>query len=111
MRPRLSGGPALAVILVATAIVVSMIFRAGNVVLAAEGMVILGCLLAAAAPPGLTRKDAVRWGGLQVPSLAAGAAVGGVALAALAARPADAAWIVLAGLAAAVAAYFVAMPR
>jgi hypothetical protein len=83
--------------------------RAGSAALAAEGMFILGYLLAADAPASLSGRAAARWAGMQVPLLAAGLAAAGVVLAAVAVRPAASAWIVLAGLAAAVAAYLAAL--
>ena len=71
MRPRAFGGPVVAVLLTLAAIVASMVFRAGNVILAAEGIAILGCLLGATAPPGLRGKNRDRWIRSQLPPLAA----------------------------------------
>jgi hypothetical protein len=98
-------GPVLAV---AGAILVCAFSRAGTAVLAAEGLFILGYLLAADAPAGLTRPG--RWiRGQMVPG-AAGLIASGAVLAALALHQASSAWLTAAGLAAAVGAYLVALP-
>jgi len=92
-------GPALAV---AAAVVSCAAAGAPVAVLAVEGLVILGYLLVTSAPPGGA------WA--QLPLLAAGALAGATVLAAFAVRPSGSAWLALAGLAAAVAAYLVALP-
>lgn len=82
-----------------------------NVVLAVGGVVILGVILAASAPRGLTGGGLARWASHQVPLLAAGAAAAGVVLAVLGLWSPAGVWIALAGVAAALAAYLVALPR
>lgn len=98
-------GPGLAV---AAAIVSCAFSAAGVAVLAAEGLFILGYLLAVDAPAGLVVPG--RWLRRQVPLLVAGLITAGAALAAYAVRPPASAWLALAGLAAAVAAYLAALP-
>jgi hypothetical protein len=111
-------GPALAA---AAAIVVSALSRAGTVVLAAEGLFILCYLLAADAPRGLSQSasgagpGASAWWGQwlrsQVRLGVAGLIGSGAVVAALALHQASAAWLTVAGLVAAVAAYLIALPR
>ncbi len=98
-------GPALAM---AAAIVSCAFSDAGVAVLTAEGLFILGYLLAADAPAGLTRPG--RWLRRQAVLFAAGLIASGAVLAAYAVHQADSAWITFAGLAAAVAAYLIALP-
>lgn len=98
-------GPSLAV---AAAIVSCAFSAAGVAALAAEGLLILGYLLAADAPAGLVAPG--RWLRRQVPLLVAGLITAGTALAAFAIRPPASAWLVLTGLAAAVTAYLGALP-
>jgi hypothetical protein len=94
-------GPVLAV---AAAVVSCAAADAPVAVLAVEGLVILGYLLLIDAPPQLGP-----WARGQVPLVVAGALAGAVVLAAFAVRPSGSAWLALAGLAAAVAAYLVAL--
>jgi hypothetical protein len=111
-------GPALAA---AAAIVVSALSRAGTGVLAAEGLFILCYLIAADAPRGLNQSASgagpgasaswERWLGSQVRLGVAGLIGSGAVLAALALHQASAAWLTVAGLVAAVAAYLIALPR
>lgn len=87
-----------------------------NVVLAVGGVVILGVILAASAPRGLTGGGLTggglaRWASHQVPLFAAGAAAAGVVLAVLGLWSPAGIWIALAGVAAALVAYLVATPR
>ncbi len=98
-------GPGLAV---AAAIVSCAFPGAGVAVLAAEGLLILCYLLAAGAPPGMTGPG--RWLRRQTALLVAGLIASGADLAAFAIRPSASAWLALAGLAAAVAAYLIALP-
>jgi hypothetical protein len=98
-------GPGLAV---AAAIVSCAFSDAGVAVLVAEGLFILGYLLVADAPQGLTVP--VRWLRRQAVLLVAGLIATGAVLAAYAVRPADSVWLVFAGLAAVVAAYLIALP-
>jgi hypothetical protein len=93
---------------VAATVVPCAFSHAGIAVLAPEGVFILGYLLAAGAPPGLT--DPGRWLRRQAVLLVAGLIATGAVLAAYAVRPADSVWLALAGLAATVAAYLIALP-
>jgi hypothetical protein len=99
-------GPALAV---AAAIAAAAFSRAGTPVLAAEGLFILAYLITADAPPGLSRP--ADWLRHQVRLGVAGLIASGAVLAALALHRPSAAWLALAGLSAAVAAYLIALPR
>jgi hypothetical protein len=97
-----------AAVAAAAAIVSCAFSRAGTGVLAAEGLLILGYLLAAHAPEGLSRPGG--WLRLQVFPAAAGLIASGAVLAALALHQASSAWLTAAGLAAVVGAYLVALP-
>jgi hypothetical protein len=99
-------GAALAV---AAAIAAAAFSRAGTAVLAAEGVFILAYLITAEAPPGLSRP--ATWLRHQVRLGVAGLIASGAVLAALARHQPNAAWLSLAGLTAAVAAYLIALPR
>lgn len=99
-------GPPIAV---ATAIAAAAFSRAGAPVLAAEGVFILAYLITAEAPPGLGRP--AKWLRHQVRLGVAGLIASGAVLAALALHQPNAAWLSLAGLTAAVAAYLIALPR
>jgi hypothetical protein len=94
-------GPALAV---AAAVVSCAAANVPVAVLAVEGLVILGYLLLIGAPPELGP-----WARGQVPLAAAGVLAGAAVLAAFAVRPSGSAWLALTGLAAAVAAYLLAL--
>jgi hypothetical protein len=98
-------GPGLAV---AAAILACAFSRAGSAVLTAEGLFILGYLLTADAPVGLTRLGP--WLRRQLRLGVAGLIAGGAVLAALTLRPAPSAWLTAAGLAAAAGAYLIALP-
>jgi hypothetical protein len=98
-------GPVLAVV---AAVICCALSTAGAAVLAAEGLFILAYLLAADAPPGLTRP--APWLRRQAVLLAAGLIAAGAVLAMDAVHLATSAWITVVGLAAAVAAYLVALP-
>ena len=99
-------GSALAVL----AAVVSCAFStAGAAVLAAEGLFILAYLLAADAPPALTQP--ARWLRGQAVLLVAGLIASGAVLAAYAVHPSASAWITAAGVATAVTAYLIALPK
>ena len=101
--PRWRRGPVLAV---AAGVVSCAVSTAGAAVLTAEGLFILCYLLAADAPPGRPAQW-LRQAVLPVAGLIAAGAV----LAMDAVHLAASAWITVAGLAAAVAAYLVALPR
>ena len=81
---------------------------AGAAVLAAEGLFILAYLIAADAPPSLARPAS--WLLRQTPLLLAGLIAAGAVLAMDAVHLTASAWITVAGLAAACAAYLVALP-
>ena len=95
--------PAIAV----TAAIASAAFsRAGAAALAAEGLFILGYLLAVDAP----RVRPGRWLRSRLRLCVAAVITTGAVLAALALHPSSSAWLAVAGLAAAVAAYLAALP-
>jgi hypothetical protein len=96
-------GPAIAV---TAAIAAAAFSRAGTAALAAEGLFILGYLLAADAP--LVRPG--QWLKSQLRLCVAGAIASGAVLAALALHPASSPWLAVVGLAAAVAAYLIVLP-
>jgi hypothetical protein len=98
-------GPVLAV---AAAVAACAFSRAGTAVLAAEGLFILGYLLAADAPAGLTRPGS--WLRQQAFGGVAGLIASGAVLAALALHQVSSVWLTAAGLAAAAGAYLVALP-
>jgi hypothetical protein len=105
---RWRGGAALAV---ATAVIACAASAAGLAVLAAQGLFILGYLLLVDLPP-----SPGRWLRGQLPLLAAGLVATGAVLArfavlaTFAVRQPSTAWLAGAGLAAAVAAYLIALP-
>jgi hypothetical protein len=98
-------GPALAV---TAAIISCAASTAGIAVLAVEGVLVLGYLLAAGMPAGLPRPG--RWLRGQLPLLVAGLIAAGAVLAAFAVHQPESAWLTVAALAAAVAAYLIARP-
>ena len=101
-------GPAAAA---AAGIAACAFTRAGAGVLAAEGLFILGYLLAADAPAGLLGPASWgRWLRQQLRLAVAGLIAAGAVLGALSLHQADSAWLTGAGLAAAVAAYLIALP-
>jgi hypothetical protein len=102
---RWTRGPVVAV---AAAVVACAFSRAGTAVLAAEGLFILGYLLAADAPAGLTRPGS--WLRQQAFGGVAGLIASGAVLAALALHQVSSVWLTAAGLAAAAGAYLVALP-
>jgi len=93
---------------VAAAILTCAFSRAGTAVLTAEGLFILCYLLAAHAPAGLARPG--RWVRHQVFLGVAGLIASGAVLAALAMHQVSSAWLTAVGLAAAAAAYLIALP-
>jgi len=100
-----------ATVATAAAIGECAVSRLGGAGVAAEGLLILAYLVLADAPAGLPGSDAVRWVRRQAPLGLAGLVAAGVLLGALALRPAPSVLVVLIGLAAAVVAYFAALPR
>ena len=96
------------VIAVAAAIAACAFSRAGTAMLTAEGLFILGYLLAADAPAGLTRPGS--WLRQQAFGVVAGLIASGAVLAALALHQVSSAALTVAGLAAAAGAYLVALP-
>jgi hypothetical protein len=101
-------GRAWPAIAVAAAVASCAGSRAGTAALAAEGLFILAYLLAADAPAGLTRPG--RWLRLQAFPVIGGLIGTGAVLAALTLHRTDSVWLTVAGLAAAVAAYLIALP-
>jgi hypothetical protein len=102
-------GPALAV---TVAVITCAASTAGVAVMAAEGLLVLGYLLLADLPAGLPGLSGPgRWLRRQLPLLAAGLVAAGAVLAAFAVHQASTAGLTVAGLAAAVAAYLIALPR
>jgi hypothetical protein len=101
-------GPVLAV----TAAILACAFsRSGTAVLAAEGLFILCYLLAAAAPARLSpRARPGLWLRQQVLGVVAGLIASGAVLTALALHQVNSAWLTVLGLAAAAAAYLIALP-
>jgi hypothetical protein len=100
----------------AVAIVECAVSRLGATPLTGEGLLLLGYLLLLDGPAGDARTGrpagaARRWLRSRTPAVLAGVAASGLVLAALAAAPSASPWIVLGGLAAAVAAYLIAAPR
>ncbi len=101
-------GPVLAV---AAAVAGCAFSRAGTAVLAAEGLFILGYLLAADAPAGLNPEArSGSWVRQQAPGVVAGLIASGAVVAALAVHQVSSAALTGAGLAAAAGAYVVALP-
>ena len=98
-------GPVLAV---AAAIAECAFCRAGTLVLAAEGLLVLAYLLVAHAPAGRSRPGA--WLRRQVFPAVAGVIASGAVLAALALHQVSSAWLTGVGLAAAAGAYLLALP-
>lgn len=84
--------------------------RLGAVALAGEGLLLLCYLLLLDTPARLPGAAARRWLRLLVPGVLAALAATGALLAVLTATPGASAWITLAGLVAAVAAYLVVLP-
>ncbi len=105
-----SGAPAATL---ATVIVVIQcaVWHPGTVGLAVEGLLILGYLILLDGPARAGAAVAVGWLRGQALAGIAGLAGTGAVLAALAVPSAASPWLVLAGLAAAVAAYLIALPR
>jgi hypothetical protein len=92
-----------------TAAIVSCAFSgAGVITLAAEGLFILGDLLAADAPAAMARPG--EWLRHPIPLFVAGLIATGSVPATYAVRPPAEAWLAVAGLAAAVAACLIALP-
>ena len=95
------------VIAVAAAVLSCAWSRAGTAALAAEGVFILAYLLAADAPAGLIRPG--RWLRRQAFLVIGGLIGTGAVLAALTLHRTSSAWLTVAGLAAVVAAYLIAL--
>ena len=98
-------GTALAV---TAAIISCAASAAGVAVLAAEGMFVLGYLLGTGLPARAPRPG--RWLRGQLPLLVAGLIAAGAVLAGFAVHQPESAWLTVAALAAAVAAYLIALP-
>lgn len=95
----------------AAAIAECAVSRLNAAALAAEGLLLLGYLLLLDAPAGARWTATGQWLQSRLRAVLAGVATTGLVLAGLAAAPSVASWILLAGLAAAMAAYLVAIPR
>jgi hypothetical protein len=102
---------ALGTVAAAAAIIECATSHLSTIGLAGEGLLLLAFLLLAGTPAALAPQAAGRWLRLQIPAALAGLAGTVVVLAALAAKPVASIWLVVAGLVAAVAAYFIALPR
>jgi len=107
VSPRVPAGTLAAGI----AVIQCALWPPGTVGLAVEGLLILGYLLLLDGPAPIGAAMAGRWLRGQVPAAIAGLAGTGAVLVALAAPSTASPWLVLAGLAAAVAAYVIAVPR
>jgi hypothetical protein len=99
---------------VTVAVITCAASAAGVAVMAAEGLFVLGYLLLADLPAGLPGIPGLpgpgRWLRGQLPLLVAGLIAAGAVLAAFAVHQASTVWLTGAGLAAAVAAYLIALP-
>lgn len=109
-RPAQWAGPGT---LTATAAIAECaVSRLNAAALAAEGLLLLGYLLLLDAPTGARWTAAAQWLRSRIRAALAGVMATGLVLAGLAATPSSvASWILLAGLAAAMVAYLVAVPR
>jgi hypothetical protein len=85
--------------------------RPGLVVLAGEGLLILGYLMLVDAPQAMTGRVTVRWLRLQWPAAVWGTLVSATVLVVLAVPVPVSVWLLLAGAGAAVAAAVIALPR
>jgi hypothetical protein len=95
----------------AAAIAQCVIAQPATALIAADGLLITGFMLLADAPRHAAPPAARRWLRAQVPGIIAAVLVTGTVLAAITLPAASSAWIALAGIAAAVAAYLIAIPR
>lgn len=95
----------------ASAVVLSVFASPGTAGAAAEGLLILGYLLLLDAPRGATLPTLGRWLRLQAPAVAWGAAAAAAVAVALAVTVPVSAWFAVAGVAAAVTATGIALPR
>jgi hypothetical protein len=94
-----------------TAIASCALWHPATAILAGEGLAILGYLVLLDAPSALRPAVAGRWAARQLRYLLAGLAATGAVLLVLAFPGQPGGWAVLAGLAAAVAGYWLAVPR
>jgi hypothetical protein len=112
--PRAGSWPWAATLAASAPVIECVTWPPGTAVLAVEGLLVLGYLVLLDGPagPGRAGHPAARhWLRGQVRYGIAGLAAAGVVAAALAVPAAVSPWTVLAGLAAAAAAYLVALPR
>ncbi|MGE5293175.1 MAG: hypothetical protein ACM3ML_39525 [Micromonosporaceae bacterium] len=93
------------------AVVQCTIWPPATAVIAAEGLIILGILLALDMPWRAPRATMWRWLRRQLPSWLTGAVGTAAVLAALAVPAVPSAWIAVTGLVAVAAAYLIAIPR
>ncbi|HEY2575026.1 MAG TPA: hypothetical protein VGI74_01840 [Streptosporangiaceae bacterium] len=108
-RPAEWAGPGT--FIAAAAIAECAVSRLNAAALAAEGLLLLGYLLLLDTPTGVRWSATARWLRSRIRAVLAGVTATGLVLAGLAAAPSVAPWILLAGLAAAITAYLVAIPR
>lgn len=92
------------------AIAQCVVTRPATLLIAPDGLLILGYLLLVDAPRHAPPGPVRRWLCVQVPGMMAAVLVSGAVLAAVALPAASSVWIALAGVAAAVAAYLIAIP-
>lgn len=99
--------------LIATAAIAECaVSRLNAAALAAEGLLLLGYLLLLDAPTGARWTATAQWLGTRFRAVLAGVMATGLVLAGLAAAPSSVtSWFLLAGVAAAMVAYLVAVPR
>ena len=106
-----SRSPVTGTLAVAWAVVECVLGRPATAVLAAEGLLLLAYLLLLDAPPGMAGPTAARWLRQQGPAVAAGITASAVVGLVLLVPVPESAWLVVAGVAAAVAAVAVSVPR
>jgi len=110
------GGPlarwrAVGTLAAVAAVVESAIGRPALTVLAGQGLLILGYLLLVDAPGAMPGATAARWLRLQLPAAIWGTLTAAAVLVVLAVPVPVSAWLVVAGVGAAVAATAIALPR
>lgn len=93
------------------AITQCVIAQPAAALIAADGLLILGYLLLLDAPRHTRPPPTRRWLRAQIPGVLAAALVTGAVLAAITLAAAPSGWLALTGVAAAVAAYLIAIPR
>ncbi len=109
-RP-LARWPWIGTLAAVAAVAVSALAHPGTALLAGEGLLILGYVLLADAPAAMRGRVAARWLRLQAPAAAWAVLASAAVLAGLSVRVRTSAWLVVAGVGAAVAATLIALPR